>query len=245
MKYGVDISKHQRNDTIDSLVLGGKAEFVILRATVGTYTVDSKLDRFMADVKKHGYALGFYHAAYAGTVAEAIEEADFCCDTIEKLEVRPDLPIFYDWEYFSADYNKQRGIFCDKVLIQAMTVAFCERIKARGYKAGFYSNLDFCKRFYTLDFFAAHTDYYFWYARPGLLKPDKECYIWQYASDDGAEYGYDGNIDKNILYGDFVAGGEIPQPEPVEPPTQEDPQDGLWWLRLLIKISRILGGEQR
>lgn len=218
MKYGVDISKHQQSDTVDRLSLGGKAEFVITRSTVGTYTVDSKLERFMADIKKHGYKNSHYHAAYAGTVAEAIEEANFCCDTIEKFSDKVEMPIFYDWEYFSADYNKGRGIVCDKALIQAMTVAFCERVKERGYTAGVYSNKDFCDRYYTPDFWAAHTDYAFWYARPGLNKPDKPCYIWQYASDNGSEYGYPFAIDKNILYGEFMGnGGNIPPFETMKP----------------------------
>lgn len=206
MKYGNDISRHQSADAIEQLHRGGKAEFIILRSSFGTYTEDDKFERYLKDSERLGFKNSIYHAAYAGTVAEAVEEADFCLDTLEKYGLYAkdmELPVFYDYEYFSAEYNAGRGIATTRQLVQELTTAFCERVKQRGYKAGVYFNKDYLDRFYTREYFAAHPDYWRWYARPGYSAPDYDCELWQYGSDNGAEYGYNGNIDKNVLYAEF------------------------------------------
>ncbi|MEG1801814.1 MAG: hypothetical protein RR273_07525, partial [Oscillospiraceae bacterium] len=46
--------------------------------------------------------------------------------------------------------------------------------------------------------------------------------MWQYASDDGWEYGYSGAIDKNVLYGEFLnAETEAPSIEAMKPLSKE------------------------
>lgn len=204
--YGIDISAHQAADTVKQLIKVGKADFIITRNSSGSYTEDSNLASFMADINEHGLNNSAYVASYAKDEADAIAEADFLIQLVERYGNKPELPLFFDWEYFSADYIKEQfGIIATKALVQNITEAFCERVKSKGYVAGVYSNLDFLQRFYTPEFWAAHPDYKLWYARPGLAKPDKECYIWQYASNNGlADFGYNGNIDKNILYGEYI-----------------------------------------
>ena len=221
MKYGCDISRHQSADAVELLHKGGKADFIILRSSFGTYTEDEKFARYIKDTERLGFKNSIYHAAYAGTVAEAVEEADFCCDTLEKYGLGPaqmELPIFYDYEYFSANYNAGRGIATTLQLVHSLTTAFCERVKERGYKAGVYFNKDYLDRFYTKEYFKAHPDYWRWYARPGYSKPDYDCELWQYASDNGAEYGYNDAIDKNILYAEYFDGDiEVMKPLSEEP----------------------------
>ena len=217
--YGVDISAHQAADAVRQLAAKGKASFVITRNSSGSYTPDSDLASFMADINRYGLKNSAYVASYAKDEAEAAEEADFLVSLVEKYGNRPELPLFFDWAYFSADYiKKQFGIEATKELVQKITAAFCERIKEHGYTAGVYCNLDFMQRFYTPEFWAAHPDYKLWYARPGLSKPDKECYIWQYASNNGLnDFGYNGDIDKNIMYGEFVEEVEPMKPLSYEP----------------------------
>lgn len=204
--YGVDISRHQADNTVAQIAAGGKAEFVIYRRTVGTAKADEKFTRFAADVKKHGLKNGAYVASYAKNTAEAKAEADYLCDVFKSAGDSPELPLAYDFEYFSRDYIWDNfGVRATKELVQAMTTAFCERVKERGYTPAVYTNLDLYNRWYGAAFFAAHPDYKFWYARPGYSAPDKQCDIWQYASDNGIDFGYTGgNIDKNILMTGFV-----------------------------------------
>lgn len=212
--YGVDISSHQSKNAVESIIKKGKASFIITRNSYGSYTPDKNLYDFMEDINSTTIKNSAYVASYAKDEKDAIEEANFLVEMVKKYNNEPELPLFFDWEYFSADYIEEIfGIKATKDLVQKITVAFCERIKELGYEAGVYSNLDFIQRFYTKDFWEAHPDYKLWYARPGLSKPDKECFIWQYASNNGLnDFGYDGDIDKNILYGEFS--GEI---DPMKP----------------------------
>ena len=214
--YGSDVSRHQTDNVIKELAAGGKAQFVIARASIGSYTEDAKLKIFSADIKAAGFKNSYYAASYAKNPQEAEEEADFICDLCEKYGNVPELAIMFDWEYFSSNYIKENfGIETTPQLVQSMTEAFCERVKQRGYVAGVYLNKDYWDRFYTDAFFAKHPDYMVWYARPGYSKPDKPCDIWQYGSDNGADFGYTGgNLDKNILLTGYIDGVEV---DPMRP----------------------------
>ena len=219
MIYGCDLSHHQAADAVEQLVRGGKAKFVILRTGYGTYSKDTDFERYIKDSEAAGMPNGAYHASYAGTIQEAVQEADFCIDRLEATGAKVELPVGYDYEYFSARYNEQRGIATTPQLVQKLTEAFCERVKERGYRPGVYTNLDYYLRFYGKEFFEKHPDYAFWYARPGLAKPDLPCDIWQYASNNGlADFGYNGDIDKNII---FEADLIKVQVEPMKPLSEE------------------------
>lgn len=213
---GVDISKHQADNTVAQLGAAGIVQYIITRTAIGSYTVDAKFNLFMKDIAKYNLNNSFYVASYAKDVADAIAEADFVCKLAKESGNEPELPIFFDWEYFSRDYiKKQFGITATPALVQCITAAFCERVKEHGYLAGVYANKDFYDRFYTKAWFDAHPDYWFWYARPGYAAPDKECDIWQYASNEGAEFGYSGIIDKNIMYTDFTGTVDLQPMKPI------------------------------
>jgi len=210
MIYGCDLSHHQSTDAVEQLVRGGKAKFVILRTGFGTYSEDTDFEEFIKDSEAAGLANSPYHASYAGTIYEARQEADFCIDRLEATGAKIELPVSYDYEYFSARYNEQRGIATTPQLVQELTEAFCERVKERGYRPGVYTNLDYYLRFYGEEFFEKHPDYAFWYARPGLVAPDLPCDIWQYASNNGlADFGYNGDIDKNIIFDEGIIEDDI------------------------------------
>ena len=220
MIYGCDLSHHQLPDAVEQLVRGGKAKFVILRTGYGTYSKDTDFEEFVKDSVVVNMPNSVYHASYAGTVAEAVQEADFCIDRLEATGAKAELPIAYDYEYFSANYNAGRGIATTPALVQALTTAFCERVKERGYRPAVYYNLDYLNRFYGEEYFKAHPDYVRWYARPGLSKPDRECDIWQYACNNGlADFGYNGDIDKNIIFDGALIKVQV---EPMKP-LSEDP----------------------
>ena len=206
--YGVDVSKHQDDTVISDISSGGKADFVILRGCVGTAREDEKLALFLPQVMDSVLKYSLYAASYAKNIKEAKEEADYICDILEKYGCRPELPVFFDWEYFSSEYIKRMySIETTPQLVQDLTTEFCERVKARGYTPGVYFNKDYLDRFYTREYFEAHSDYYRWYARPGVNRPDYDCYIWQYEVAGGSEYGYGAEIDKNILLGEYIKAG--------------------------------------
>lgn len=211
--YGIDISSYQKSDVVEKIAKGGKAEFIITRATIGSYTKDKKINLFIPEIQKTKLKNSHYVASYAKDPWEAEQEADFICDVLESYNDKIEMPIFFDWEYFSADYIKENfGIITTPSLVQSMALAFCKRIWQRGYQAGVYLNKDYWDRFYTDKFFAQNPNIYIWYARPGYSKPDKPCYLWQYASENGADFGYNGSIDKDILMGEFIEEVEPMQP---------------------------------
>ena len=203
--YGVDLSHNRSANIMAKINACGKAKFAVLRATIGSESPDRNLKQYIVD--SGGIPLGFFSANYFNTIEDAVAEADFLVKTIQAYGFTPeyvDLPLFCDWEYFSYEWNKKQGIEITPEQLQEMTVAFCERIIERGYQAGIYVNKDFYENWYGEDFFKAYRRYHVWYARTGVDKPDRDCDIWQYACDEGTEYGADEPLDKNILFGEYV-----------------------------------------
>ena len=191
MKTIVDISNHQSDIKIADLK---GVDGVIYRIAIGTSKLDDSFKNFVAQKND---PLGVYVASYAKNTWEAKAEAEYAIAACKKYGIHP--IIFFDWEYFSADYIKSKfGITATADLIREMTEAFCDTCIDNGYITGVYFNRDFLTRYYKTVFFDnLHPEYRTWYARPGLSAPDYDCDLWQYASNNGAELGYNGNIDKN------------------------------------------------
>lgn len=205
--YGVDLSHNRTVNAMEKITANGKAEFVIPRVAIGSDSVDKNLDRYLKD--RGDLKIGFFSANYFYNETEAIKEADYLINEIEKRGFNPenvDLPIFEDWEGFSYNYNVKNGRNITPEQLREMTVAWCEEVKSRGYVAGIYTNKEFWDNWFGQAFFDAHPDYLIWFARPiDANEPDRPCYMWQYACNDGAEYGLAGEpLDKNILYGEYV-----------------------------------------
>lgn len=207
MKTILDISKHQGGINLKGLT---GVDGVIYRRCIGSSSLDPCFNSFCSQKKP----IGLYVRSYAKDETEALGEANYICDAAESKGLK-NIAIFFDWEYFSATYIKNKfGINATPTLVQDLTVAFCETVIKRGFKTGVYFNKDYLDHFYTKSFFEKHTDYLKWYTRPGLASPDFECDLWQYASNEGTEFGYSGSVDKNIMYTDFTG---TANPQPMKP----------------------------
>lgn len=191
MKTIVDISNHQNDIKIADLK---GIDGVIYRIAIGTSKLDDSFKNFVAQKND---PLGVYVASYAKNAREAKSEAEYAIAACKKYGIHP--IIFFDWEYFSADYIKSKfGITATADLIREMTEVFCDTCIDNGYTTGVYFNRDFLSRYYKTVFFDnLHPEYRTWYARPGFSAPDYDCDLWQYASNAGTEFGYSGNVDKN------------------------------------------------
>ena len=191
MKTILDISSHQNDIKIADLK---GVDGVIYRISIGTSKLDECFDNFM---KQKNDPIAVYVASYAKNAREAKAEAEYAIAACKQYGIHP--IIFFDWEYFSADYIKSKfGITATADLIREMTEAFCDTCIDNGYITGVYFNRDFLTRYYKAVFFDnLHPEYRTWYVRPGFSAPDYDCDLWQYASNNGAELGYNGNIDKN------------------------------------------------
>ena len=226
MKTILDISKHQGGINLKGLT---GVDGVIYRRCIGSSSLDPCFDSFCSQKEP----IGLYVRSYAKDETEAVGEANYIYNAAESKGLK-NIAIFFDWEYFSADYiKKQFGIETTPALVQALTVAFCETVIKRGFKPGVYFNKDYLDRFYTKSFFEKHTNYLKWYARPGLASPDFECDLWQYASNEGSEFGYSGSVDKNIMYTDFTGSSDL---QPMKPISSQP---------IRLKIGFASGGDIR
>ncbi len=226
MKTILDISKHQGDINLKGLT---GVNGVIYRRCIGSSSLDPCFDSFCSQKEP----IGLYVRSYAKDETEAVGEAIYICNAAESKGLK-NIAIFFDWEYFSATYIKNKfGISATPALVQALTVAFCETVIKRGFKSGVYFNKDYLDRFYTKSFFEKHTGYLKWYTRPGLASPDFECDLWQYASNEGTEFGYSGSVDKNIMYTDFTG---TANPQPMKPISSQP---------IRLKIGFASGGDIR
>lgn len=197
-KQGIDVSWWQGDSVNWKSVKSAGKEFAIVRAGFGTEE-DSTFEGNAKRAHAQGIPIGMYFFSYADTVAKAIKEADLFCDIVERVGVKPSLPLFYDYEYDSEKKYPAKDSIVD------MGRAFLNRIRERGHEAGLYTNLDFLNRgFYQL----LKEKWPLWLAQYGPSQPALECDLWQYTST-GTVSGVPGNVDCDISYKESE-----PAPEP-------------------------------
>ena len=201
---GIDLSKH--NEVTDYDLVARDIDFAILRVGYGVeYLPDSQKDKKFDDYYngfKGKVKIGAYYYADANEKGEGKKEAENCLKYLNGESL--DLPIFYDLE--------------DKTLknIEIIAREFVDTIKAAGYKAGIYTNLDWATHKIDLSKF---NDCSIWIARFGRndgnipsTEPPVKWDFWQYTSV-GKIKGIKGYVDLNISRGhvdlDIPEKGEI------------------------------------
>ena len=203
---GVDISHNQSSTASRDILMGNKAEFAILRVTIGSSAVDKNFKTFYSDFKGK-LKLGYYSINYFCDVSDAESEADYIIDTLKSYDItQTDLPIFADWEELSYNWNIKQGRTITAAQLREMVVAFCDRIILKGYTAGIYCNKNFYDNWYGKEFFDQHPQYWVWLSDPSYDEPQRPCQIHQYASNSGLEYGYSEKLDKDRLHAGYLSG---------------------------------------
>lgn len=206
---GLDLSEH--NGTVDfKKIKSAGVEFVILRVgargygAAGKFVNDIKFSTYYNDAKNAGLPVGVYFYSQAITEAEAVEEADKVLTILKgkKLE----LPVVFDYEFASVN-GSQTGRLIDawndgrlnKDKMTKNAIAFCERVKSKGYKPMvyaskyfFYDNLNYSQ--------LEEKGYQIWLAHYTNKTDYKGNYdVWQY-SEKGTVNGIDGKVDCNFMY---------------------------------------------
>jgi len=193
----LDVSVYQ--GTVDwHKVKADGYEGVILRAGFGKGNTDGRFYENIQGAINAGMKIGIYWFSYAYTVQMAKHEAIYCHATIGNYKKNIELPVFFDWEYDSMNWAKKNGVTPDKKLITDMCVTFCEQIKAIGYDAGYYLNLDYSKSYIDE---SRLKDFKRWFARYTVTE-QKDCFLWQYTSK-GKVDGIKGNVDLNKCFGNL------------------------------------------
>jgi len=136
---GIDVSHHQTALDWRKVKAFG-IDFAIIRAGRDV-TVDRMFHQHIKGAMDAGLPVGVYWFSYALNTADAVKEADFCWRTVKGYKLV--LPIFFDYEYDSERYSKERGVTPTKRLRTDIHKAFCERITKLGGKVGIYTNIDY------------------------------------------------------------------------------------------------------
>lgn len=216
---GPDISAWQGD--IDIKTLSSQVDFFIFRGYAGR-TKDKKVDRNVNLAIECGKPYGLYIYSYALNTAQAREEAQRLITLANSYSIKPSF-LCIDME--DADgYKQKNGLSSHQVLKDICTVEG-EMFEQHGYYAMVYANTSWFRNqlngLTRFDKWVAH-----WPTSGGKQKgnatsPDGEnannCGIWQFTSE-GRLNGYNGNLDMNYAYKDFVLNkngntNQIPAPE--------------------------------
>lgn len=223
---GTDISAWQGD--IDIKALASQVDFFIFRAYAGR-SKDSKVDRNVKLAIESGKPYGLYIYSYALNTAQAKEEAQRMIALANSYSVKP---AFLCIDMEDADgYKRKYGMPSNQTLKDICTVEG-EAFENAGYYAMVYASSSWfnnqLKGLTRFDKWVAH-----WPVSGGKQKgmatsPDGEnannCGIWQFTSD-GRLNGYNGRLDMNYAYKDFVLNkngntNPAPTPTPVPVPAQ-------------------------
>ena len=180
----------------------------ILRAGYGREVsqIDSQFENHYRGCREAGLKIGIYWYSYADSVADAEQEARACLAILNGRAI--DMPVYFDME---EAWQTSLGMST----LTAMAERFCETIKAGGYRAGVYSNLNWFYNYLDYDYLKSR--YSIWLAQwSGSYS--LECDIWQ-NSETGDISGINGNCDTNVIINwDILGGGSAP----VDPDEQYD-----------------------
>ena len=198
--FGIDVSVHQ--DDIDwQKVKDSGVEFAFLRigyrgATEGHLNADKKFVNNLAGAKENDLMVGVYFFSQALNIAEAVEEANYVLQQLNRQEL--DLPVVYDYEepYISDATSRIHDL--DKEERTNNAIAFMEEIKKNGYEVMLYANTEWLNSHYEMD---RLIDYDVWFAQYDTEYPSYEgpFKIWQYSNTGNIE-GIATSVDLNIMF---------------------------------------------
>ena len=217
---GVDVS-HHNNDNGEGVlnwaeVANAGYKFAMVKVAGrsigddGSLYIDKYYEENIKGALSNGLQVGVYFFSQAMSVDEAIEEANYICDLIAGYNIS--YPVVFDWETTSG-YRTQ-DLRSNSELRTAMSVAFCDTVKNRGYDPMIYINkYDYLNYVDTEKLSSSYDIWLAWYWndydetgrvwQEGDAVPDKEKYnyrMWQYSSTAGVP-GIAGGCDVNIAYG--------------------------------------------
>ncbi len=198
---GIDVSFYNARIEWDQVKAQG-IDFAIIRVggrywTGGGLYEDCRLEGFLRGAKARGIPVGVYFYSTAVSPEEAIEEAQA---TLRALNgIRLELPVFIDLEY-SGQFPRGRADRLDGGERTEIARAFCETVRAAGYRAGVYAGQNFFK---SAIHYHALSRYAIWlasYTAENRLPLFHWRYdLWQF-TDSGRLFGVSGEVDLNAVF---------------------------------------------
>lgn len=198
---GIDISSWQAGMSAASI---NSVDFAILKISEGQSWVDPQFDTFYDAAK---IPIGAYVYSHAVTEAEARAEANKALS----LAAGRKLPLGI---YMDVEESKQLAL-SDSALT-AVVKAFCDTIKAGGYRAGAYGSNGNLWAKVGVQYLGE--DVIMWTAQWGGRPQHGD--VWQFTASDHVD-GYSGNVDGNKVLSEKFARlitEDTPAPEPTPTP---------------------------
>lgn len=174
----VDVSEH--NGTLDwAKIKKAGIDAAIIRTGYGVSHTDKQFYNNMDGAIAQGLKIGIYHFSYALNVEGAKNEAAFVIKLLKQYKDKITLPVYFDFEYDTVTYAKKQGVTLGKNAFNNHCVAFCEAVKAAGYKPGVYYNKDYYNTMVSLSSVGGYSQWYAQYASsPSISDYD----LWQFSS---------------------------------------------------------------
>lgn len=197
---GIDISYWQGDIDFKKVKMDEDIKFVILREGY-RQTIDKKFMDYVFGCRTWGIPIvGVYHFVYMmnDRITSNSEtgrlNAESCLRNIQSAQLRKDeIIVWCDLEYDTLTHAKRtHNITLSNQDIKEITTAFCNTILKSGYRVGIYTNLDYARNRYGLDFLK---NFDVWLA-DYTGNADLDCIYHQYTSE-GQVSGINGKVDMN------------------------------------------------
>lgn len=218
---GPDISAWQGD--IDIKTLANQVDFFIFRSHAGI-SKDKKVDRNVELAIESGKPYGLYIYSYALNTERAKQEAQNVIALANSYPVKPNFLVI-DME--DADgYKRRNGMPSNQTLRDICTVE-CRTFEEAGYYAMVYASSSWFKNqlagLTAFDKWVAHWPVSGGKQKGNATSPGGEnannCGIWQFTSE-GTLNGYNGRLDMNYGYKDFIVKSTKVNPTPAQPSTE-------------------------
>ena len=194
--FGIDVSKYQSSIDWEQVKTAG-VKFVIIHIGYrgygsGALVLDPMFEQHFTNARNAGLKVGVYFFSQAVNEEEAREEAMGCAYVLNGRKL--DYPIYFDTEASGGKNGRADGLGVEDRTKCA--IAFCEEVKAQGYKPGVYASTLWFRQRVDL---SRLTGYSIWNAHYGVASSPISCDMWQ-GSCTARIPGYGGQIDVNISY---------------------------------------------
>ena len=194
---GIDVSKYQ-GDIDWNAVREEGIEYAFIRLGLrgyesGKIVLDDFYDANMKGANEAGVRAGVYFFTQAVTVEEAQEEAAFVIEHLAGYDVS--CPVVFDVERISG--GKGRADQITREERTAITIAFCEAVRAAGYTPMIYGNVVCFTQLLDMPQLNAYEKWYAFYDDYMYMPYEVTC--WQY-TEKGRVDGIPNNVDLNISF---------------------------------------------
>ena len=160
----------------------------------GEIVVDEKYEDNISACNEFGIDCGVYFFTEAVNEEEAREEADFCIENLGEYSTA--LPIAIDVEE-SANLSKSRTKDLSKEQRTLNVIAFCERIREKGYEPIIYGNLKSLMIMMDISSLEVYDKWFAYYHYP--LRFPYKIKMWQYSATRKVD-GIEGDVDLNLMF---------------------------------------------